>query len=94
MKTDLEEAGEDEEAVKKLNAEFKAASFQVPPDDLFASQRSILAQRLRGSVTNIGQVTNFYQRLYNSVIDIDGTKSKWYVYDRALNFVEANIVAR
>lgn len=37
---------------------------------------------------------SFYRRVYNSVIDIDGKKSKWYVYDRALDFIEKNVNAR
>lgn len=39
-------------------------------------------------------VANFYGRLFDSVIDIDATKSKWFVHDRAITFVEANLKAR
>lgn len=84
-----EEPADEDEAKPK-----KSAPVVVPPDELFAANRSIVAQRLRFSNANLGQVTNFYQRIYDSVVDIDGLKSKWFVLDRASSFIEANLAAR
>jgi hypothetical protein len=43
---------------------------------------------------NIQHVAGFYQRIYNSLIEIDGYKSKWFIEDRAMQSIEANISAR
>lgn len=39
-------------------------------------------------------MANFYRRIYDSVIDIDAAKSKWFVLDKAETFIEANLRAR
>lgn len=39
-------------------------------------------------------VMSFYQKYYNNVTDIDGTKSKWSVEDKSLAAIEAFIEAR
>lgn len=60
----------------------------------FASFRPILAQRLRYMEMNLPLVTSFYQRVYNSLVEIDGFKSKWFMEDAAMCAIEANIAAR
>lgn len=39
-------------------------------------------------------VANFYRKIYNSVIDVDASKSKWFVLDNSETFIEANIRSR
>ena len=63
-------------------------------DSDFGSNRTILAKRLRYLDQNIQHVAGFYQRIYNSLIEIDGYKSKWFIEDRAMQSIEANISAR
>lgn len=60
----------------------------------FEAFRTILAQKLRYMEKNLIHVCNFYQRAYNSLIEIDGFKSKWYMEDRAMTVIKANIEAR
>ena len=66
----------------------------VPGDDLFGQNRSVIADRMRTTYKHQAQVANFFSRIYNSVIDINALKSKWFVHDRALTFMESNIRAR
>jgi len=54
----------------------------------FASFRPILAQRLRYLEANLPLVTSFYQRIYNSLVEIDGFKSKWFMEDAAMTAIE------
>lgn len=60
----------------------------------FASFRPILAQRLRYMELNLPLVASFYQRVYNSLAEIDGFKSKWFMEDAAMAAIETNILAR
>jgi hypothetical protein len=39
-------------------------------------------------------VLAFYQNIYNSLIEIDSKKSKWFVQDCAMQVIEANIAAK
>merc|ERR1712166_1299551 len=39
-------------------------------------------------------VLAFYQRLYHSLVEIDGFKSKWYMEDAAISAIQANMDAR
>jgi hypothetical protein len=72
----------------------KIAEVVVPPEELFSGIKSILAERIRGSHANLMAVSNFYRRIYNSVIDVDASKSKWFVLDKASMFIEANLRSR
>jgi hypothetical protein len=63
-------------------------------DTKFGSNRTILATRLRLFQENNPHLIAFYSRLYNSLIEIDSTKSKWYIEERALGEVQRNIEAR
>lgn len=72
----------------------KIAAVKVPPEELFSGIKSILAERIRGSQANMTAVSNFYRRIYNSVIDVDASKSKWFVLDKASTFIEANLRSR
>ena len=60
----------------------------------FAANRTILALRLRYLEHQLPHVLAFYQRFYNSLLEIDGFKSKWYMEDRALSAIQANMDAR
>lgn len=60
----------------------------------FGSFRTILAARLRYLELNLPLVTLFYQRIYNSLVEIDGFKSKWFVEDAAMTAIELNLGAR
>lgn len=60
----------------------------------FECNRTILASRLRCFEANLPHVLSFFQRLYNSLVEIDGFKSKWYIEDKAMTAIEDNIIAR
>jgi hypothetical protein len=63
-------------------------------DTDFSSNRTILSRRLRYLESHLPHVTGFYERLYNSHVEVDGFKSKWHVEDRVLGAVEASLRAR
>ena len=60
----------------------------------FGSIRPILASRIRLFQDHIPHVTAFYQRLYNSLVEIESTKSKWYIEEAVLGDVQRNVEAR
>jgi len=63
-------------------------------DTDFASHRTILAKRLRYLHTNTPQVLGFYQRIYGCLTELDGLKSKWFLYDSSMVSIDANMQAR
>lgn len=60
----------------------------------FGSIRTILATRIKLFQDHIPHVTAFYQRLYNSLVEIESTKSIWFIEDIVLEEVQRNIEAR
>jgi len=70
------------------------ARTQAKAADSFECNRSILAHRLRYHESSIPNILGFYQRMYNCLSEIDGTLSKWYMEDRALTAIQANLHAR
>lgn len=60
----------------------------------FGCNRTILATRIKVFQEHTPQVCAFYQRLYNSLIEIDSNKSKWYIEERAIGDIQRNIEAR
>ncbi len=62
--------------------------------DKFAANRLILGHQIRHFMQNAPTVLSFYQRYYNSVAEIDATKSKWYMEDRALSSIRDFLHAR
>ena len=78
---------------------------QIPTDEVFkrtestkvsefGSNRNILVRRLNNLTKNIPQTSFFYQKFYNSLVSINGLKSRWYMEDVALNSVEKVLKAR
>jgi len=63
-------------------------------DEVFSANRTILSSRMRNQETHMPQVLALYQRLYNSLCEIDGMKSKWYVNERAMSAIQANVEAK
>jgi adenylate kinase family enzyme len=63
-------------------------------EEKFGCIRTILASRVKTFFENLPHVMSFYQRLYNNFIEIDSTKSKWFIEDRALSQIQKNIEAR
>jgi adenylate kinase family enzyme len=63
-------------------------------EDKFGCIRTILATRIKYFQENLPHVTSFYQRIYNSLVEIDSTKSKWFIEDRALTEIQRNIEAK
>jgi hypothetical protein len=43
---------------------------------------------------HLPHVTSFFHRYYNSLIEIDSNKSKWFIEDRALGEIQRNVEAR
>ena len=62
--------------------------------DKFGSIRTILATRIKYFQENMPYIQSFYQRLYNSLIEIDSTKSKWFIEERSLAEIQKTIEAR
>lgn len=60
----------------------------------FSCIRTIVATRINYFFEHLPHVVSFFQRLYNSLIEIDATKSKWFIEDRALNEIQRNIESR
>ena len=74
-----------EEVYKRTNAKSK---------DDFECNRSVLAARLRQYELNLPHTLGFFQRYYNSLIEVDGFKSKWFMEDRALAAIQDNMQSR
>ena len=51
-------------------------------------------ERLKQMDNNMPQLLAFYQRFYNNVIEIDMSKSKWYVEDRAIKEINESLKSR
>jgi len=60
----------------------------------FDYNRTVLANHMRFMHRNTPEVACFYQNVYNSVLEIDGKKSKWFMEDRAMVAIEANLKSR
>lgn len=60
----------------------------------FGANRSIFALRLRYHEAQTPHVLSFYQRVYDSLVEIDGFKSKWFMEDRAITAIQQNMAAR
>ena len=63
-------------------------------ETVFGCNRIVLKKRLQYFMQNLHQVAFFYQKFYNNVCSIDGTKSKWYVWDTAIRAIQGNIKAK
>jgi hypothetical protein len=53
-------------------------------EELFGYFRNIHALRLKTYYNTTPQVISFYQKLYNNVAEINGTRSKWFIEDKAI----------
>jgi adenylate kinase family enzyme len=63
-------------------------------DDSFDYINDILKLRIENTLINQPQVNMFFQKYYNSVTSIDGTRSRWFVENIALQAIEATLKAR
>lgn len=52
--------------------------------DKFGCFSNILTMRIKYFQENAPNMMAFYQRYYNNVVEIDATKSKWFIEDRAM----------
>lgn len=59
----------------------------------FGCDRTILSIRLKNMLKNLPQTTFFYRSFYNNVTSIDGSKSRWFMQDVALEAIHKNIKA-
>lgn len=60
----------------------------------FDCDRTILVRRLAKQAKSIPETGFFYNKYYNSLISVDGKKSRWYMEDLALESLEKTIKAR
>jgi hypothetical protein len=60
----------------------------------FGSNRNILVRRLVNLTKNVPETAFFYQKYYNSLVSINGLKSRWYMEDLALSALEKVTQAR
>jgi hypothetical protein len=79
--------------VRISNEEVYARTLANSQDD-FECNRTIVSNRLRFSEANTPHVLGFLQRYYNSVVEIDGSKSNWFMEDMAIEAIQSNINAR
>lgn len=63
-------------------------------DDSFDYINDILKQRIENTLSQQPQVNTFFQKFYNSVTSIDGSRSRWFVGHVALEALEATLKAR
>lgn len=63
-------------------------------EEKFGCIRTILATRIKSLQENIPHIASFYQRIYNNFVEIDSTKSKWFIEDRAITNIQKNIESR
>jgi len=54
----------------------------------FGSNRNILVRRLVNLTKNVPETGFFYQKYYNSLVSVNGLKSRWYMEDLALSAIE------
>lgn len=60
----------------------------------FGSNRNILVRRLVNLTKNVPETGFFYQKFYNSLVSVNGLKSRWYMEDVALSAIEKVTQAR
>lgn len=60
----------------------------------FDCDRSILVRRLHSQAKSVPETAFFYNKFYNSLVPVDGQKSRWYMEDLALESLEKVIKAR
>jgi adenylate kinase family enzyme len=60
----------------------------------FDCDRSIMVRRLTHQAASVPETAFFYNKYYNSLVPVDGTKSRWYMEDLALESLEKVIKAR
>lgn len=63
-------------------------------DTDFDCNRVILTRRLKCNIEHTRQAAFFFHKFYNSVTNICGLKSKWYVCDKAMQTIQRNMTAR
>ena len=60
----------------------------------FGSKQEVMLSRMRYIDNNLPNMLSFYSKFYNNVCEIDMTKSKWYVEDKAIIEIKNNLEAR
>ena len=60
----------------------------------FDCDRSIVVRRLKTQAKSIPETGFFYNKYYNSLVPVDGCKSRWYMEDVALEAIERVMRAR
>jgi adenylate kinase family enzyme len=60
----------------------------------FDCDRSILVRRLQTQAKSVPETAYFYNKFYNSLVPVDGTKSRWYMEDLTLESLEKVSKAR
>ncbi len=60
----------------------------------FGSNRNILVRRLVNLAKNVPETSFFYLKYYNSLVSVNGLKSRWYMEDLALSAIEKVTQAR
>ena len=57
----------------------------------FGSNRTILKRRLDYAAKNMPAMVYFFQKFYNNITSVDGTKSKWFMEDVAVRAIKDNL---
>lgn len=60
----------------------------------FDCDRSILVRRLQKQAQSVPETGFFYNKFYNSLVSVDGQKSRWYMEDLSLESLEKTLRAR
>jgi adenylate/nucleoside-diphosphate kinase len=77
-----------------LHVEPQTVYKRCADDKSFDCIGDILSQRLDKAAVTLPQVAFFFQKFYNSVQSIDGSRSKWFVEDKAMASIQATLKAR
>jgi hypothetical protein len=60
----------------------------------FDFDRSILVARLQKQCKSVPEAGYFFNKYFNSLVRVDGQKSKWYMEDLALESIQKTVKAR
>jgi len=77
-----------------LHVEPQTVYKRCTDDKSFECIGDILSQRLDKAAVSLPQVAFFFQKFYNSVQSIDGSRSKWFIEDKAMASIQATLKAR
>ena len=77
-----------------INLDPKVCYQRAKDDDSFGYINDILKQRIENTLVHQPQVSIFFQKYFNSLKNIDGSRSRWFVEHTCLETLEQTLKAR